>query len=156
MRSRFALFIVITVFALHSKLADAQNCYACYDDAGNMCLASCGVFTQTQYDNASADPNGPYCCATAMYPQCTSTCQGHGIGVDYSDYKGYPCYDNCYIVHHESVALLQQVVPSAPVYTTTCSGALLAVDQISPPEPPKVVARLTFRRSLGLAEGGLR
>jgi hypothetical protein len=155
MLSRFAFFIVITVFAMVSRTADGQ-CFNCYDDAGNMCLASCGVFAQTQYDNASSDPEGPYCCAGAIYPQCTSSCQGHGIGVDYSDYKGYPCYDNCYTVQHASVALMKEVVHGAPVYTTTCSGSLLAVDLISPPEPPKVVAERSVRTSLRLAEGGLR
>lgn len=158
MRNGIAFLILIGIFALQPNDAHAQDCYACYDDAGNMCLASCGVFTQTQYDNATVDIEGPYCCRTALYPQCTSTCTGHGLGVDYSDYKGYPCYDNCYVVHRASVIVLQKVAPGAPVYTTTCSGTLLSVDQLPSPEQPKqvVAIRSRFRLPTGNAEGGLR
>jgi hypothetical protein len=128
MRTRILLLVIGVFLCVGAPAAQAQ--YGnCYDDDGNICLAQCGIFTQTGQDLGSPNPNGPYT-TTALYPQCTPTCSGHAIGVDYETFKGYPCYDYGNIVNDPRIELLRTVVPGAPVFVASCSGSLV---QVNPP-----------------------
>ena len=154
MRRVFLLVFLASAFGLIPKCTLGQDCYNCYEYTGNMCLASCGFYAQSQYDNAAPYTEGPYCGAGALYPDCSATCGGHGIGVDYSDYKGYPCYDNCETVNPDSVAVLEHVVPGAPIFTTNCSGSLVAIQQSPPAEQPKLFASRRLHLSFDEKKGG--
>lgn len=153
MRSGVAFLSLIGMLAVPLIGAHAQ-CYNCYEDAGNLCYASCGVVALDQYDDASPYPNGNFCCATAMYPQCTDTCTGHGIGIDYSDYRGYPCYLSCYTVNQASVALIKKIAPGSSIYTTTCSDSVIAIDQLPARTTQPRLPRIHL--ALNLVEGDSR
>jgi hypothetical protein len=124
MKARLIFSSMIVVFCVRAAKSHAQDCY---EDTGNICLSQCGVYRDNG-DLAAPYPNGAYT-ATAIYPDCTATCDGHAIGISY--FEGYPCYDYDKPMNISRVQYLLQIAPGAPIFVPSCSGNLVQAN-VSP------------------------
>lgn len=154
MRSAIVVLATITVLFSYPGTGHAQC--DCYYDTGNMCSSSsCHVFAQDQYDTALPDGTGNFSDARWIFVQCTSTCTTYMFGIDYSQQSG-DCYDNCVEDAPANVATLKKIARGAPVYTMTCSGALIAVDQLPPRTKPTSTNVWNAKLAADSAAGGVR
>jgi hypothetical protein len=119
MKLRTAIVAVAAIY-LGTAALPAQNCAF---TAGNICLDECGVFTSTCYDFPDYNDEGEWS-ATAVYPDCTATCSGSAIGVDYCSSQYQWCGDFGDF-SEEKAELLQRAAPGAPIFTPSCSGGLV-------------------------------
>jgi hypothetical protein len=137
MKVRTTLVVICVIAGIGVAVAEAQL-GDCYVDNGNICLAQCGIFAQTGQDLALPNSGaGPYT-VTALYPDCTSTCTGHAIGIDHEKYNGDPCY-NQEVLKDSQVESLRRVAPGAPIFAASCSGNLVQTDLPLPSKSAKTI-----------------
>ncbi len=110
--------------APHSK---AQSCV---EDAGNACLATCGVFEDPNFDLGQESSNPAYKPQIIVIPCPTSkkpNCQYVGPAIIYSD--GLNCPDN--IAHLRTADTFPQMKAfghGAPVLVAGCSDGLMPLE----------------------------
>jgi len=101
----------------------------CADDNGNACLKQCGILTETCYDLATEDPDGPF--EESLFSvrcKLNPTCIASGQGINYCMQQG-DCSDTADDASRESrIEALHRAAPSAPIFIASCSGNLVQVD----------------------------
>ena len=135
---RVRILGLLLTMVVHAGDAMAQEFY---EDKGNICLAQCGVFTDGGLDLAAPYVDGNWH-ATAVYPRCLETCEGHAIGIDYfsSDY----CDHGDSVENDSRVALLVRAAPGAAIFGTSCAGRLV---QLNLPRQTQAVKPMMSARS---------
>lgn len=148
------------VLSRHSRLLPDRRyleSQSCGIDEGNMCLSQCGVNTQTCYDRAASFQNGPFK-LTAVYPQCTTSCGAHGIGIYYCGTD--PTCDEDVARADVKMETLKRLAPGAPILLASCSGGLISASALRKHDSVSEVFLLDHRGRNALVkllrkEGGL-
>ena len=154
MKSRVICHLVTIAFCLSAATLRAQSCGI---DQGNMCLSQCGVNSQTCYDRAVTSENGPFH-LQAVYPECTPSCNAHGIGIYYCGTD--PTCDEDVARADVKMETLKLLAPGAPIFLASCSRGLILADALPKHDNASEGLLLDRRRRNALvkllrSEGGL-